>query len=131
MMRAALMVAAALLLAGCLGEPIPDAAALPEDHDEHPIVLEAFAGMADAELAFGPDPLTIPIGKVVELRVVNEGSAPHTWTVHALDLDTGRLRGGESTTLVFRVDEPGAYEIMCDEPGHYRAGMKATLEATA
>ncbi len=139
------LVVAGSTLGGCLGERIgeaPDASApLPADHDAHhaggaaapadpgpaDVVLDAHAGMPDAEFALHPDPLNVPLGSIVEIRVENQGKAPHTFTIHRFDADTGQLNPGERRAVKFRADEPGNFEIMCDVPSHYEAGMKATL----
>lgn len=89
--------------------------------------LEAETGTRENELGIMPERLEIPAGKNVELTVRNNGKAPHTFTVHGYGLDTGRLQAGGSKTFTFRTDKEGAFEIMCDEAGHYDAGMKATL----
>lgn len=149
MARAALVVAMLLAaggaLAGCLGDPIDPDGALPPGHDEHhddapptgeglgapDIVLEAHAGMADAELALHPSPLQVALGSIVEIRVENQGRAQHTFTIHQFGADTGVLNPGDSRSVKFRADEAGLFEVMCDVPGHYQSGMKATLEVAA
>lgn len=147
----ALLVLALLGVAssGCLGERIDPAtdpgAAYPPGHDEHhatptppaadlgppDVVLEAHAGTPGSDLRFHPATLEAPLGSVVELRVENQGASPHTLTIHALGADTGPLAPGESRTLTFRADRAGSFEVMCDTPGHYEAGMLATLEVAA
>jgi plastocyanin len=139
-----LLFAAGTALSGCLGDPIDPNEGLSEGHNEHhdetspleelgapDVVLEAHAGLAEEELTLHPSPLKVPLGSVVEIRVENQGSAPHTFTIHQFDADTGVLNPGESKAIKFRADEAGTFEIMCDVPGHYQSGMKATLEVAA
>lgn len=90
--------------------------------------FEAQAGTAESELSFAPAVLRIPAGQNVEIVVRNDGATPHTFTVHGYGLDSGRLLPGESRTFAFLAERDGSFEIMCDEPGHYDSGMKATLE---
>lgn len=89
--------------------------------------LAAQSGTEANELGITPNPLEIPLGKNVELTVRNEGGAPHTFTIHGYGLNSGRLQAGESKTFSFHAERAGTFEIMCDEPGHYDAGMKAKL----
>jgi uncharacterized cupredoxin-like copper-binding protein len=136
-------------LSGCLGGPIdatagPDVG-LPPGHDEHhgdpsaateelgpaDVVLEAHAGFEDKDLRFHPGPFKVSLGNVVEIRVENLGQTPHTFTIHEFGADTGMMGPGEERTIKFRADRAGDFEIMCDAPGHYQAGMKDTLEVAA
>lgn len=136
----------AIFLSGCLGERIETApganATYPPGHGEHhdgsaptapslgppDLVLEAHAGMPEKDFQLHPDPVRVPVGSVVELRIGNAGSSAHTFTIHEYDVDTGMMSPGEERTLAFRADKAGSFEIMCDVSGHYQAGMKATLE---
>lgn len=140
---------AALALSGCLGERIEatdgDDATYPPGHGGHhdtptpaaeelgapDVLLEAHAGMPGDDLQLHPDPLRVPLGSVVEIQVGNAGRSAHTFTLHDYGLDTGMMAPGEEKALKFRADKPGTFEIMCDAPGHYQAGMKATLEVAA
>lgn len=129
---------------GCLGEPIGPESSMPAGHSEHPettppasepgapdVVLEAHAGMPEKDLELHPSPLEVPLGSLVEIRVANAGQTQHTFTIHEFDADTGLMAPGEEKTLKFRAGKAGSFEIMCDAPGHYEAGMKATLEVAA
>lgn len=140
-----LLLATSVLLSGCLGDPIDPDEMLPPEHDEHhdgaatppdalgaaTVVLEAHAGLPDDELALHPSPLRVALGSVVEIRVQNQGRAPHTFTIHTFDVGTGVLGPGEAKTIEFRADEAGRFEISCDVPGHYQNGMKGTIEVVA
>lgn len=142
---AGVLLIAAVAASGCLGEPLEpvDAnASLPEGHNEHhdapatpgetlgapDVILAAHAGLAEQEFVLHPSPLRVPLGSVVEIRVENQGQIPHTFTIHRFEADTGVLEPGESKNVKFRANEAGGFEIMCDVPGHYQSGMKATLE---
>lgn len=137
--------AAGVALSGCLGAPMDPGTQLPPGHDEHhaattppteefgpaDVTLEAHAGMPEDELEFHPNALQVQVGSVVEVRVKNEGRLPHTFTVHPFDADTGTIVPGEERVLTFLASEVGTFEIMCDVPGHYQSGMKASLEVIA
>lgn len=68
-------------------------------------------------------------------EVVNDGAAPHEFALgavgdhHSHVGQTEWLDGGETATLTVDL-EPGTYEVGCHVPGHYEAGMKATITVT-
>ena len=151
MHRAALVVLAILVataLSGCLGERIDPESTngplLPSGHDAHheettptpdlrapDIVLETHAGTQEKDLQLHPSALQVPLGSVVEIRVTNTGTTPHTFTIHEFDADTGMMDPGEERVIKFRADKAGTFETMCDAPGHYQAGMKGAIEVAA
>lgn len=55
-------------------------------------------------------------GRVIESKINDLGEAPD-------------LRPGEKKTLSLRL-KPGNYILMCNQPDHYEAGMKANLTVT-
>lgn len=140
-----LAIAGALLLAGCVGSIENTDAHGDDGHDDEgdhhgeqaapapppngpiDLRLKAESGTKANELGITPNPIHIAVGKNVELTVTNNGGAPHTFTVHGYGLDTGRLMPGETKVLSFNAAKKGTFEIMCDEPGHYQAGMKASF----
>lgn len=133
---------AAIALSGCLGERIETPTPSGHSDAHHPSAqqssdttitrpdetLHVEAGTSANELTFSPTTLHADEGKSIELVVHNNGTTPHTFTVHALSLNTGPLQPDQYASLKFRATTPGSFEIMCDQPGHYDAGMKATLE---
>lgn len=133
------LVVASAAITGCLGEASTgdghghDDGALGEQGTASPptgpieIHLMAETGTRENEMEITPNPLRVPYGKNVEIEVHNNGKAAHTFTVHGYGLDTARLMPGEGKTLAFFASKIGSFEIMCDEPGHYGAGMKASL----
>ena len=44
-------------------------------------------------------------------------------------IDTDDIRPGRSVTKAVTL-KPGAYEMLCNQPGHYEQGMHATLTVT-
>ena len=65
-------------------------------------------------------------------EVVNEGQAPHEFALGAVGDhhthvgQTEWLDAGGTQTLTVEL-EPGTYEVGCHVPGHYEAGMAATI----
>jgi plastocyanin len=69
---------------------------------------------------FSPANPTISAG---EVELVNEGEAPHTFTVEGEDVDV-ELEAGQSTTTTVDL-APGTYTLFCEF--HREQGMEATL----
>ena len=100
--------------------------------------------MSDA-MRFAPAPITVKAGEEITFVVKNEGVIVHEFFVgseqeqaeHAEEMAMGgmshghdnalSLDAGETGNLTMTFDEPGSLLIGCHEPGHYEAGMKATL----
>ena len=58
-----------------------------------------------------------------ELELVNEGEAPHTFTVEGEDVDVEVEAGAKSTATIDL--EPGTYTVFCEF--HRSQGMETTL----
>ena len=58
-----------------------------------------------------------------ELDLVNEGEAPHTFTVEGEDIDVEVVAGATSTATIDL--EPGTYTVFCEF--HRSQGMETTL----
>ena len=69
---------------------------------------------------FSPSNPTIAAG---EVELVNEGEAPHTFTVEGEDVDV-ELEAGQTTTTTVDL-EPGTYTLFCEF--HREQGMEGTL----
>ncbi len=107
------------------------------------------------EFAYEPSSIEVAAGEEVVLRFVNEGQVEHEAMVgdvhmqeefaasddhgshgdqgggHHGDVMAVTVPPGGSVDLPVEIDEPGEVYIGCHLPGHYEAGMQATLEATA
>jgi uncharacterized cupredoxin-like copper-binding protein len=121
----------------------PTVAATLEPSPE-PLSGEVNFAMLDT-MRFAPDPITVKAGEEITFLVTNEGVAVHEFFVgteeeqvdHAAEMAAGgmshghdnalTLDGGESGSLTMTFPEAGSLLIGCHEPGHYQAGMKATL----
>lgn len=101
-------------------------------------------------LRIDPDQMSVPAGVPVTFVVTNAGALPHEFVVgdEAAQAAHGSamlgmgsmthdeptaigLQPGESKELTITFDEPGEMLAGCHVPGHYAAGMKATIVVTA
>lgn len=103
------------------------------------------------DVKFVPDSLTIPSGSMVTMTLENLDGQEHDLQVDGLDVEvssggaTDDEHGGggahgdngdvlaihtganETSSIVFRAMEKGAYEFYCTITGHKEAGMVGTL----
>ena len=77
------------------------------------------------DIYFDPDILEIPANTPVEVVIVNEGAAPHNFSVDALDISID-VAPGETESVVIEAPT-GEYQSDCNVPGHREAGMVGTL----
>jgi len=96
--------------------------------------------------AFDPDSLDVSKGETVTFKFTNDGTVTHEAFIgdaeaqeeHGGEMETGmegHNEGGEVLTLepeetgqlTYTFDEVGEIIIGCHQPGHYEAGMKATV----
>jgi uncharacterized cupredoxin-like copper-binding protein len=97
--------------------------------------------------AFNPNALTASVGETVTFKFTNNGSVAHDAFIGDVDdqaehakkmkSDSGghaahgeeglTLEPGDSGELSYTFEEPGDILIGCHQPGHYEAGMKATI----
>ena len=129
-------VLAALVLGGSPAEGADHAGGghptgvLPREQPGLPVASDVVLTLrpgAEDETSFDPARVEVPLGAVVEIRFQNDGDVPHTLTLHDLGVDTGVVRPGETIAIRFHAERAGAFELMCAEPGHADAGMRATL----
>jgi uncharacterized cupredoxin-like copper-binding protein len=97
--------------------------------------------MTDFE--YSPRTFIVPAGQTITLHASNNGAVEHTFVIMKLgtavvekfsDADQAnvywqiKLGPGESVTETFTApNEPGEYQVVCDTPGHFQAGMIAKL----
>ena len=94
-------------------------AALSSEQPELSVTITAW------DIFFEPKELEIPADTTVEIVVVNEGAAPHNFSVDALDISID-VAPGETESVVIEAPT-GEYEFYCNVPGHREAGMVGTL----
>ena len=79
------------------------------------------------DVRFAPDDIRVPADAWVVIELRNEDSIFHDLEVEGLaNVDVG-ARGGQTSSVRVRLDEPGRYRFICTVPGHAEAGMVGTL----
>lgn len=96
-------------------------------------------------MRYAPDAVTVKAGDKVTFVLRNEGVIVHEFFVgteeeqvdHAAEMALGgmghghdnalSLKAGETGSLTMTFAKAGSLLIGCHEPGHYEAGMKATV----
>lgn len=95
------------------------------------------------DFKFNPDEFTVPAGQEIAISATNNGAITHDFIIIQLGEDVGdnydsedegkiywkvEVPAGENITTTFTAPSaPGEYQIVCGIPGHYVAGMAATL----
>ncbi len=110
---------------------------------------------ATTSFTFVPSQLTVTAGEPVELEVTQEANFNHTFTLSSVagytfpssatasdifayfaahpplvNLSLGDVPG-RTTYANFTAPPAGAYEFLCEIPGHFQSGMFGTLTSTA
>jgi uncharacterized cupredoxin-like copper-binding protein len=100
---------------------------------------------------FEPDPISVKVGETVTFRVTNDGVIPHdvvldgqagqdtheqemqemtaeeNTTMMMDEVNGFSLAAGESKVLTWTFTEPGTIYLGCHQPGHFAAGMVASV----
>ncbi len=98
-----------------------------------------------SDFAYDPDLIAVPAGEEITITLNNVGSVDHNWVVVTNGiqieaeseipddrtdfelLSSELVPAGSSTTLTFTAPTRGVYQIICDVPGHFTAGMEGRL----
>ncbi|MFZ4515644.1 MAG: plastocyanin/azurin family copper-binding protein [Acidimicrobiia bacterium] len=74
---------------------------------------------------FAPNAFTVKAGApfTIQLTAVD---AEHDLSVRGAEGHVHALVG-QTVSGGFRIDQPGTYEFVCDQPGHADAGMRGTI----
>ncbi len=100
------------------------------------------------DFAYLPNSFTIPAGRQITLEAHNSGAADHSLiimklghdvTAHFTDQDRANIfweeqsvAPGDSVRATFTSpSEPGIYQIVCGDAGHFESGMVAKLVVVA
>lgn len=121
---AAVLLTAALVLAGCGPQSVSFSSSM-------------------TEFEFDPPRWQAPAGAEVTLTLTNDGSVVHDWVLmprgYQVEPPAGEetlqqalvefsVEAGETETFTFTAPgEAGEYAVICTEPGHLEAGMSGTL----
>ncbi len=95
------------------------------------------------EFAYLPSAFTVPAGEEITLHLTNGGAVVHDFVIMNSGVTVGEKYddedkaniywmaeiqpGSDETTTFIAPTEPGEYQVVCGIPGHYSAGMVATL----
>jgi uncharacterized cupredoxin-like copper-binding protein len=88
--------------------------------------------VADDQLSFFPNVVTVAEGETVTFEIKNVGKAQHEFMLGpAADAfadkegtpEVADIAGGQTKTLTFTFTGPGPYAFACHEPGHFETGM--------
>ena len=79
-----------------------------------------------SEFAITPAAIVVPPG-AVQIRVTNNGTMVHNFSVPSLSKKTADINPGESETLDLGTLSEGAMDVLCEIAGHAGSGMVATL----
>jgi uncharacterized cupredoxin-like copper-binding protein len=135
-MKTALLLAVALVISGCgAGAPTPTAN----------LSTRIDVTLTD-QMRIEPDPMTVPAGVPITFVVTNTGAIDHEFTLgdeekqndHEREmLEPGAMahdhsysilvNPGQTEELEFTFESAGTFFAGCHVPGHYPAGMKATI----
>ena len=113
----AVVLAGALLFAACGGDDdegsdtSADTTEAPAD-DAGGEGERASLAVSVVDNSFDPTSLSAAAGSVVSIEVTNDGSNPHTFSIDDVDVDTGTLNGGDSTTVTFTMPD-GDLQYYC------------------
>lgn len=125
---AALVVVAALAVAGCGDDEETDTAA--QDTAGNGAAEQAAGGgtveIGAIEYAFEPSDPTVEEDGPVALELTNDGEIAHALEIEELEESTDTIDAGESTTLETDLDA-GEYTIYCPIANHREQGMEGTL----
>ena len=64
------------------------------------------------DFGYGPENINARAGELVTLEVVNNGAAPHTFTITGV-VDSGTLNSGQTRTVSFTPSAAGTLQFLC------------------
>jgi len=136
----------AVLVVACAQESVETSFGSPASAEDATRVIEV---VASDDFTFEPAEYTVTEGEIVTFRIVNRGQIPHDFTLgdeaaqeeHAEAMAEGDhaahdspnavvIDPGEIGGLTWAFTQPGTVLIGCHQPGHYPAGMRATITVT-
>ncbi len=89
------------------------------------IIINVTAGVP-SEMRFTPPRVEVLSGQRVGINFTNNGDLEHEFSIKGLDFHL-HAQAGSRDRGAFIAPEPGEYVIGCYIPGHFEAGMAATL----
>ena len=98
-----------------------------EDDEEGETDIDRTVTVEATDYDFEPATIETTTSTTLQVVFTNEGNVSHSWAIPELGVVLEPIQPGESTSVTFRPDEPGSYEIVCQVPGHEQIGMTGTL----
>ena len=92
--------------------------------------------VADDELNFFPNVVTVVEGETVTFNVTSTGQAIHEFMLGPQadafadkegTPEVADIAAGETKSLTFTFDGPGPYAFACHQPGHFESGMQGYI----
>ncbi len=99
------------------------------------------------EFSFTPADYTVAAGQQVSLHLTNNGAVTHSFVIMKKDATIGNdftaedeaniywrvnVDAGQDVTQTFTAPaDPGDYQVICAEPGHFTAGMAAKMHVVS
>lgn len=81
-----------------------------------------------ADFKFIPDTITAQPGETIKINFTNTGEMPHDFVVRNLNINTKKIKSGETDSIVFTAPSAGDYTFFCSVGQHESMGMKGTLK---
>lgn len=82
--------------------------------------------VAASEFEFSPSTFRVTEGERVRFTVKNTGKVPHEFEIEALGVEAV-IPEGKSVSFTVSPPKSGVYNLVCDLPGHLKAGMRGEL----
>ena len=79
------------------------------------------------DFGYSSTSLSAKVGQEVTITLTNSGSGSHNFVIDALNVNSGVISGGQSTTFTFTPQEAGTFEFYCSIGSHRQMGMLGTL----
>ncbi len=79
-----------------------------------------------SEFKFNPSTFRVTEGEVVRFNVENRGKVPHEFELEGLGVEVV-IPEGKSVSFTVSPPKSGVYNLICDLPGHLKAGMRGEL----
>jgi plastocyanin len=125
---AAVLVGAAVLLAGCGGSGSDSTTASAGLTVETTRVLEIFAVHED-EFSLHPKTIRVERFGYYGFEGINDGGVAHALAIRGpgVSEQTGSIAPGESKKMLVLFKRAGTYRLFCPIDGHAQQGMEATV----
>ncbi|MBI5725160.1 MAG: cupredoxin domain-containing protein [Planctomycetes bacterium] len=119
----------AALVLGCTVLPVA-AVFLYENYRTRDLTADIIA-RAPERGNFSPQKLTVPAGKEVKLRILNNDTVVHGFAIPALGIDAGEIKAGHVVFLTFTPNRPGAFDFYCTRwCSEFHLQMRGVLEVS-